>query len=176
MPAVVIMGPAGCGKTATGQALTESLGCMFTDADALHSPENRSKMQSGTPLTDGDRAPWLASISQLVGAWSHSPELSVLACSALKRSYREKIGDNASDNQDSVWPVLFVYLKVPRETLAQRLASRQGHYMPASLLDSQLATLEEPDQDKESVLIINSCSTRICAFVVICPLVKELTT
>ena len=145
MPVVIIMGPAGCGKTTTGQAL----------ADTLHPPENRAKMQSGTPLNDDDRAPWLASINKLVISWAQSSYLSILACSALKRSHRERICENVSGNHDSKRPVLFVYLKVPRETLAQRLSSRQGHYMPASLLDSQLATLEEPDQITESALSID---------------------
>jgi carbohydrate kinase (thermoresistant glucokinase family) len=125
------MGVSGSGKTAVGSALAARLGWRFIDADDLHPPANIAKMSAGTPLTDEDRAPWLAAVArQLV-----SGPPAIAACSALKRAYRNTLAD-------TVPGVFFVHLAVPATTLAARMRTREGHFMPASLLDSQLSALE----------------------------------
>lgn len=123
---IVLVGPSGCGKTAVGRALADELGWAFLDADDLHSPEARAKMASGVALTDEDRWPWLARVAEEMSARSNV----VVACSALKQAYRD------------VLPGRKFLLDAPRSVLLERVASRKGHFMPASLLDSQLATLE----------------------------------
>lgn len=141
-PSVVVMGVSGTGKTATGRLLAHRLGVAFLDADDLHSPDNRAKMSAGIPLTDADRLPWLTAICH----WLHNRNAeragSVVACSALKRHYR--------DTLRTAEPTLFfLLLTADRATLATRLSHRQDHFMPPTLLDSQLATLE-PLQPGES--------------------------
>ncbi|MFF1829266.1 gluconokinase, GntK/IdnK-type [Paenarthrobacter sp. NPDC058040] len=140
---IVVMGVAGCGKSTVGAALAERLGAEFLDGDALHPQANIDKMASGTPLNDDDRAPWLAEIGRRFSA-SDAPL--VIACSALKRAYRDLIrrGDPS---------VVFVHLHGSREVLNERMNSRPGHFMPASLLDSQLATLEHLQTDEEGVVV-----------------------
>ncbi|UXM92208.1 gluconokinase [Paenarthrobacter sp. JL.01a] len=135
---IVVMGVAGCGKSTVGAALAERLGAEFLDGDALHPQSNIDKMAAGTPLNDGDRAPWLAEIGRRFPA---SDASLVIACSALKRAYRDIIrsGDPS---------VVFVHLHGPREVLNERMNSRPGHFMPATLLDSQLATLEPLQEDE----------------------------
>jgi carbohydrate kinase (thermoresistant glucokinase family) len=131
---VVLIGPSGCGKTTVGRALAASLAWAFVDADDLHSPEARAKMAAGTPLDDADRAPWLARVAaRLVVLGSHV----VLACSALRASYREVLRRAADD-------VRCFLLDAPRAVLEARMRARD-HFMPVSLLDSQLATLERGD-------------------------------
>ena len=133
---VVVMGVSGSGKSTTGTALARTLGWPFVEGDDLHPPENVAKMAAGTPLTDDDRWPWLDRIVDELRALSQTSPDIVIACSALKQSYRERLmcaGD-----------VRFVYLHGDRETIAARLAMRHHRYMPATLLDSQLATLEMP--------------------------------
>lgn len=127
------MGVAGSGKTTVGRTLADSLGWRFTDADDFHPPANIAKLSAGIPLTDSDRAPWLIALRTHIDASDHT----VLACSALKTSYRNQL----IANPDRVG---LVYLQGTREQLAARLATRSGHFAPPSLLDSQLATLEEP--------------------------------
>jgi gluconokinase len=139
---VVMMGVCGCGKTTVGQAVADALGWHFLDADAFHPPENVAKMAAGTPLTDEDRWPWLDRLRDELHAIDARGEHVVLACSALREAYRRRL-QQAGD-------VKFVYLKGDRATIAPRLSARQGHYMPASLLDSQFAVLEEP---KEALVI-----------------------
>jgi len=133
---VVLMGVCGCGKTTVGRALAADLGWPFHDADGFHPPANVAKMAAGTPLTDDDRWPWLdriaASMREIDAAGNHA----VLACSALKQAYRERIARAGG--------VRFVFLKGDAATIGARLASRRHEYMPASLLPSQFATLEEP--------------------------------
>jgi gluconokinase len=133
---VVVMGVSGSGKSTVGAALAERLGLPFLDADSLHPASNVAKMARGEPLTDEDRWPWLAE----VGAWLSSAR-GVAACSALRRSYRDVLRTRCPD-------LVVLHLDAPKELLEQRLAGRSGHFMPASLLDSQLATLEplEPDE------------------------------
>jgi gluconokinase len=139
---VVIMGVSGSGKSAVGKELAARLGLPFVEGDTLHPPSNVEKMRSGRPLNDEDRAPWLAAVGKAL-AQSSSGGL-IMACSALKRSYRDEILRFAPTT-------VFVHLDVPRRELATRLANRPGHFMPAALLDSQLATLEPIDDDEPGV-------------------------
>jgi gluconokinase len=132
---VVVMGVAGSGKTTVGKALATALGWPFVEADELHPPANVAKMRRGEPLDEADRAPWLAAVA------AHMRELSdgVVACSALRARYRDVLRVRPE--------VRFVLLDVPPALVAERLAQRHGHFMPPSLLPSQLATLERPDDD-----------------------------
>src|SRR5262249_48166313 len=132
---VVIMGVSGAGKTTVGKRLAERLRWNFIEGDALHPPENVAKMKRGQPLTHDDRAPWLAAIARVIDGWRCRGGRGIVTCSALKRSYRRQI---IGDRRD----VRLVYLEGQRELIARRLASRRGHFMPPSLLDSQFTTLE----------------------------------
>ncbi len=127
------MGVSGAGKSTIGRLLAGRLGHPFLDADEFHPPENVAKMASGTPLTDADRAPWLEALNRKL---SGMPD-AVLACSALKASYRQRISHGLADCR-------FVHLRGSIEVIRERLAARQHRYMPASLLESQFATLEPP--------------------------------
>jgi gluconokinase len=130
------MGPAGSGKTTVGKLLAAELSWDFFDGDDFHPPANIEKMSRGVPLTDADRIPWLNSIREAMLRWQADGRNVVLACSALKRSYRELLRINAD--------VKFVYLKGTYELLRERLRSRKAHYAGEQLLASQLADLEEP--------------------------------
>lgn len=134
---VIVMGVAGSGKTTVGQALAQRLGWDFYDADGFHPIENISKMASGIPLDDEDRAPWLASLQALISASLQQKHPAVLACSALKESYRQKLLEGNDD-------VLLVYLKGTYDLIWARLSARQDHYMKPEMLQSQLDLLEEP--------------------------------
>ncbi|WP_311215454.1 gluconokinase, GntK/IdnK-type [Arthrobacter sp. WCS2018Hpa-5a] len=144
---IVVMGVAGCGKSTVGAALAERLGAGFLDGDSLHPQANIDKMAAGTPLNDDDRAPWLAEIGRRFPA---SNSALVIACSALKRSYRDII--RSADPS-----VVFVHLHGTRELLNARMTARPGHFMPASLLDSQLATLQ-PLEDDEAGIVVDIAS------------------
>lgn len=133
---VVVMGVAGSGKTTIGRALAAELGWEFYDADDFHPPSNVGKMARGVPLGDEDRRPWLESLRAAVRGLLERGESAVLACSALRESYRERL---LVDER-----VKLVYLKGDRELIRRRLAERRGHFMSPDLLDSQLAALEEP--------------------------------
>ena len=147
LPAVlVLMGVSGCGKTTVAQILAERLHWAFEEGDALHPQANVDKMAAGHPLTDEDRAPWLARVADWVDARLDAGECGVITCSALKRSYRELIDRRGGD-------IVFVYLHGSRELIASRLAGRHGHFMPSSLLDSQFATLEEPGADEPAIRV-----------------------
>jgi gluconokinase len=141
----VVMGVAGSGKSLIGAALAYALSIAFVDGDDLHSPENVERMASGIPLTDENRAGWLRTIAGRIRETKAAGTGIVVACSALKRSYRDFL-------RAEVGNLRFIFLTGPRELIAKRLAHRPGHFMPPSLLDSQLATLEEPGPD-EDVLI-----------------------
>jgi gluconokinase len=130
------MGVAGSGKTTLGVRVAETLAWEFADGDAFHSPANIEKMAHGIPLTDADRAPWLATLRRLVENWLAAGNGGVLACSALKATYREELQVDSR--------VGFVYLKGSPELLQERLMARSGHYMKAGMLESQFAALEEP--------------------------------
>jgi gluconokinase len=137
---IVVMGVTASGKTTVGRALADALRWRFDDADDLHSPENKAKMHRGEGLTDADRAPWLAKLAALVDDIVVNGEHAILACSALKQTYRDALTPpNARDGA-----VRFVFLDVPEEVLRQRLAKRAHHFATASLLPSQFATLEIP--------------------------------
>ena len=138
-PIIVVTGVSGSGKSTVATLLARSLGLPFCEGDALHPPANVAKMAAGTPLDDRDRAPWLARVHDWMRA---HPAGGVVSCSALRRRYRDRLSEGLEP------PPAFVLLDPPREVLARRLAARQGHFMPASLLDSQLATLERPAADE----------------------------
>lgn len=135
----VVMGVSGCGKTSLGSALARRWGATFIDADDLHTPENVAKMASGVPLTDEDRGPWLREVARALADTSGP---AVLACSALRRVYRDTIRAAASED------VHFLHLHGPQAAIAARQAARQGHFMPASLLPDQSATLEPLEEDE----------------------------
>lgn len=143
-PRVVVMGVSGCGKSAVGQALAARLGVPFIEGDALHPGANVAKMAAGVPLTDDDRRGWLAAIAAQLSAAKGTG--AVVACSALKRHYRDQLRDAAPG-------LRLVHLSGPEPLLAQRLAARSGHYMPPSLLPSQLATLEPPALDEQALIL-----------------------
>jgi gluconokinase len=136
---IVIMGVTGSGKTTIGKLLAAKLGWRYLDADDFHPPANIAKMSSGRPLTDADRLPWLESLRTIVREFLERNENCVLACSALRRSYREYL---LLDEH-----VKLVYLKGDPHVIQSRLAERQGHYMDPALLDSQFHILEEPDPE-----------------------------
>ena len=133
----IVMGVVGAGKTTVGSLLAKKMGWEFVDGDSFHSAANVEKMRKGIPLTDADRASWLGAIHDAVVEWIAAGRNVALACSALKRSYRETIGIRPE--------VKFVYLKGSPEVIAQRLRVRRGHYATEQLLDSQFAILEEPE-------------------------------
>jgi gluconokinase len=136
---VVVMGVAASGKSTVGQALAQALTWEFHDGDDLHPTANKAKMHAGTPLTDQDRSPWLAAIRGLIADIIQQDRRAVVACSALKASYRSALVPASA----APGAVRFVYLDVPRVTLEERLGHRR-HFFPPSLLTSQLETLEEP--------------------------------
>jgi gluconokinase len=143
---VVLMGVSGCGKTKVGRALAANLGWPFFDGDDFHPEANVAKMAAGTPLTDADRWPWLDRVAAEMGAVLARGGHAVLACSALKQAYRDRLASSAKVPGD----VRFVYLKGDYETIFPRVAHRTHRYMPAGLLASQFATLEEP---KDAIVI-----------------------
>lgn len=137
----VVMGVSGSGKTVVGSALARSLGVQFVEGDDFHPEGNLKRMASGIALTDEDRAPWLRSIAARLCEAKEAGTGVVVSCSALKRSYRDSLRTEAGE-------VRFIFLKGARALIAERLATRSGHFMPRSLLDSQFAALEEPGPDE----------------------------
>jgi carbohydrate kinase (thermoresistant glucokinase family) len=138
---IVVMGVSGCGKSSVGLALAEALGARFIDGDDLHPEANKAKMAAGIPLNDDDRWPWLDLVGEALAKSN-----TVVACSALKRVYRERILAAAPGT-------FFVHLHGTRELLAQRMNARPNHFMPVSLLDSQLNTLELLGADEPGVML-----------------------
>ena len=142
---LIVMGVAGAGKTTVGTLLAQELGWQFADADDFHPAENIDKISRGIPLTDSDRAPWLAAMRAAILRWNAAGENAVLACSALKRSYRDQLRAGS---------VRFVFLKGDYEQLLERLRSRYGHFADEKILASQLETLEEPDIDESDAITV----------------------
>jgi len=142
--AIVVMGVAGCGKSAVGKALAAAEGAVFVEGDRLHPPENVARMASGEPLTDQLREGWLDAIGERIADLTGSGQSVVAACSALKRSYRDRLRGFRRD-------IVFVYLEIDRATAKRRVASRKGHFMPASLVESQFAILEPPGADERAL-------------------------
>lgn len=141
---VVVMGVSGSGKTVVGNFLADKLGCLFVDGDDLHPPENVERMRAGQKLDDETRKPWLAAICQSAESSFTEASSIVIACSALKAKYREQLRSVSK-------PVWFVFLNGPQEVIQARMEKRKGHYMPASLLDSQFADLEIPENEPNVV-------------------------
>ena len=146
-PAVlVVMGVSGSGKTTVGALLAGRLGWEYEDGDDFHPPENVAKMRGGTPLDDADRWPWLAAIAAWIDATRSAGRHGVVACSALRRAYRDVLLKDRPD-------VRLVYLQGDKHLIAARQAARLNHYMPATLVDSQFAALEEPMPDEHPIVV-----------------------
>jgi gluconokinase len=143
-PVLVLMGVTGCGKSTVGGVLAGRLGWDMGEGDDLHPAANVAKMAAGHPLTDDDRWPWLALVKAWIEEHTAAEQPGVITCSALKRSYRDVLRNDH---------VVFVHLNGTREQLLARLAARHGHFMPVSLLDSQLADLEPPENDEQALQI-----------------------
>ena len=141
--AYVVMGVAGSGKSLIGAALATALGLDFVEGDDYHPPENVERMSAGIPLTDADRRGWLDALAARIRDGVRADTAVVLACSALKRSYRDRLRAASGGAR-----MQFVFLRGDRALIAERMAGRRGHYMPASLLDSQFDALEEPSPDE----------------------------
>ncbi len=141
---IVVMGVAGSGKSSIGKALAQRLGVPFRDADEFHPKANIDKMSAGIPLTDADRWPWLDAIGKALG---ESDGRLIVACSALKRSYRKRLIEAAGR------PLVFLWLDGSKATIGARMSHRKHHFMPLSLLDSQFATLEPPGPDEPVVRV-----------------------
>lgn len=142
---IVVMGVSGSGKSTLGEALAQSLNCDFQEGDALHPAANVEKMRAGIALDDIDRKPWLEQVAAWIATQREQQRDGVVSCSALKRSYRERLRRANPE-------LRFVYLQLPRVELVRRLRQR-NHFMPASLLDSQLRTLQEPAADERALTL-----------------------
>lgn len=154
---VVVMGVAGAGKSLIGRLLAEHVGGIFEDGDDFHPPENKAKMSARIPLTDEDRQPWLEAMRRrMLEVREQGVGVYVLACSALKKRYRDVL---RGEDGNEVWKV--VYLKGSRELIGERMGARQGHFMPTALLDSQFATLEEPDETEALVVSVEGTPEEI---------------
>ncbi len=143
---LIVMGVSGVGKSTIAEALAQKLGWKFQEGDDLHPPSNVQKMHAGIPLTDADRAPWLATIKRWIDARIEAGEPGLVTCSALRRSYRDTLIDGRAK-------VRILYLHSDEATIEDRIEHRTGHFMPASLLESQLQTLEEPAADENPITV-----------------------
>jgi gluconokinase len=146
---LIVSGVAGSGKSTVGTLLAKSLHWRFADADLFHSPANLAKMRAGVPLSDEDRAPWLRTCTDWMDARINEGQSGVLACSALKRAYRDTLlaGRPAAT---------VIFLEVSKEVLVRRLTSRTGHFFPVRLMESQLAIMEPPEPDERRVRTVNA--------------------
>ena len=149
--AIIVMGVSGSGKSTIGAQLAEALGWPFADADGFHPAANVAKMAAGQPLTDEDRWPWLDAIAAHIGASRTAEQPVLVACSALRRAYRERLRAGHGD-------LIFLHLAGASEVIATRQAARQGHFMPPSLMASQFATLEDPAAEADAVIVSVSAS------------------
>jgi carbohydrate kinase (thermoresistant glucokinase family) len=145
MTIVVMMGVSGSGKTTIAKGVADRLGWQVLEGDKLHPPANIAKMSAGTPLNDEDRWPWLRAIAAAIDDWRANGVSGVVACSALKQSYRDILIGPRAD-------VALVYLQGSHDLIATRMAARHGHFMPPGLLDSQFATLEEPGEAEHPIV------------------------
>lgn len=145
---IIVMGVSGCGKSAVGSRLAELLGAHYAEGDEFHSKANIEKMRNGIPLNDDDRWPWLNAIAEAIDGWRTQGRDAVVACSALKKIYRNILRDGHDD-------VIFVHLKGSMELIAGRMAKRRHEYMPSSLLQSQFDTLEAPDDRTENSITVD---------------------
>jgi len=143
---IVVMGVAGSGKSTLAVLLAERLGCEMAEADAFHSKANIAKMAAGIPLTDEDRAPWLRDLEAWIAERERAAKAAVVTCSALKRIYRDVL--RAASPR-----LVFLHLTGPREVIAQRMQQRPDHFMPVSLLDSQLSALEPLEPDERGIVL-----------------------
>ena len=143
---VVVMGVAGSGKTTVAELLAQRAGLELAEADRFHSPENIAKMSAGTPLTDEDRQPWLRSLSEWMRERREAGVATVVACSALKRSYRDILREHVPD-------LNFVHLHGSKELVHSRMAGRKGHFMPPALLESQFAALQPLEDDEHGITL-----------------------
>jgi gluconokinase len=146
---VIVMGVSGSGKSTIGSALAAALGLPFLEADTLHGAHNVAKMRSGQPLTDQDRAPWLAAIGRALADRRRYPRGVLATCSALRHAYRDQL-------RQAVPGLRFLFLEVSEVVAGQRLHARSGHFMPASLVPSQFATLERPAAGESDVLTVDA--------------------
>lgn len=144
LAAIVVMGVSGSGKSTLGGLVAQRLGWVFEDGDAFHPAANVAKMSAGTPLTDEDRWPWLRAIAARIGAARAAGSPVVIGCSALRRAYRDVLRDGHGD-------LRFLHLTGSPELITARQAARIGHFMPASLIASQFATLEPPDAEADVI-------------------------
>lgn len=157
---VIVMGVSGSGKTTVGRRLAQDLGWPFYDGDEFHPPGNIAKMARGTTLSDQDRRPWLEALNELIHRLVDQKQDAVVACSALKHSYRKQLSDNHGG-------VVFVYLKGNYDRIRQRIIERQDHFMKADLLREQFAVLEEPEEaivvdiDQDPAAIVKTIRTRL---------------
>jgi len=154
---IIVMGVSGSGKSTLGSLLAEGLGCRFVEGDRFHSQANVAKMRNGEPLTDADRWPWLDDLGAAIAASANTGETVIAACSALRRVYRDRLRAAIGE------PLSFVLLEARHEELVRRLDGRPGHYMPASLLHSQLATLEQPAAEENALKLDASCPPAMLA-------------
>ena len=158
-PIIVLMGVAGSGKSTIGEALSAALGWPFRDADSFHPASNVAKMSRGEPLTDEDREPWLQAIAAWIDARQAAVAPAIVSCSALKRAYRDVIiGDRAG--------VRLVHLSGSADLIAARMAARRDHFMPASLLKSQFATLEPPQPHEALIIDVDAAPDVIAARII----------
>lgn len=147
-PILIVMGVSGSGKSTLGLALARRIGAEFVEGDDYHPAENRAAMAAGRPLTDEMRRGWLGDLAAIAATETRAGRQVVLTCSALRRAYRDRLRQAGR--------ALFLWLDVPETDLADRLATRAGHFMPATLLPSQLATLERPGADEPDVIRIEA--------------------
>ncbi|MEA2739399.1 MAG: gluconokinase [Acetobacteraceae bacterium] len=146
MTIAIVMGVSGSGKTTVAAALAREEGWILLEGDSFHPPANIAKMKAGTPLTDEDRWPWLRAIAAKEDELLAAGQSAVVACSALKRAYRDILIGGRPDT-------LLIYLRGSKELIANRMKARKGHFMPPALLDSQFATLEEPGPDEHPIIV-----------------------
>ncbi len=147
IPPLIVMGVSGCGKSSVGEALAARFAVPYIEGDAMHPPANIAKMSAGTPLNDEDRWPWLDALSARLKAQAAKYGGAIASCSSLKKSYRDRLQAGSGPQ------TRFIFLDCSRETLERNQSARKGHFMPPSLLDSQLATLEPPFDEARAIII-----------------------